>query len=507
MAARPGTLKASNCQTIMLAILRMQRSNLSEGKRAPDYSQTDSSWRSRDGFLKRSAKLLDRVVFSCLLALIVLTSIPYGTVEPWWDAAFEVAVFVLTAIWIVEVLLRGSWQVNKLFILVPLILLTCYAFAQSVELPSWLVTGNGRNLSRHTLSIDPYQTHLTALKALALTLYLGLLLLHTSTRKRLRWLMWVVIVLGLGSAIFGILRQLFQSTDGFLLPYLFQGSGYGQFIYHNAFSYLMEMVFGLLAGLVLGGGVRRDRALIYTAIALFVWTAFVFSNSRGGILSFLCQSIFLAFVAWTWYAARRFSRGDEGRQGWWSFIRTSVLLRLSVILLIVGILAGSVLWMGGERLADKLRDEQEFRQDTPDGASRIALWQASWKLVKQHPLTGVGFGAYFLAIPEYQVVSGKLKFEQAHNDYLDLAASGGIVAVGLAGWFIVLVIRRARISWRSSDAYRRAVCFGAMAGILAVGVHSILDFCLQLTSLAVVFAALVVIGVADVRSEKRPASS
>lgn len=491
----------------MLTILRNQRPSLREGDRTFSHSDTDSSWRSGRGFLKGSVKLLDRVVFSCLLGLIVLASIPYGTVEPWWDAAFEVAVFALTAIWILEVLLRGSWQVNRLFVLVPLILLTGYAFAQTVTLPTWVVPGSWGNFSRRTLSIDPYQTYLTALKALSLTLFFGLLLLHTSTPKRLRWLVWVVIVLGLASALFGILRQLFQSADGFLLPYLFQGIGYGQFIYHNAFSYLMEMVFGLLAGLVLGGGVRRDRALIYIAVAVFVWTAFVLSNSRGGILSFLCQAVFLVFVSLAWYSARRFSSRDDGRQEWLPFILTSVVLRLSGIILIVGLLVATVLWMGGDRLADKLSDEQEFRQDSPDAASRIALWRASWKLVKQHPWTGVGFGAYFLAIPEHQMVSGKLKFDQAHNDYLDLAASGGIIGVGLAGWFIVLIIRRFRAPWRSADPYRKAVCLGAVAGILDVGVHSILDFCLQLTGIAVVFAALVVIALANGRVEARTVSS
>jgi hypothetical protein len=35
-------------------------------------------------------------------------------------------------------------------------------------------------------------------------------------------------------------------------------------------------------------------------------------------------------------------------------------------------------------------------------------------------------------------------------------------------------------------------------------VHSVLDFCLQLTSIAVVFAALVVIAVADYRVETVP---
>src|SRR5207302_1278068 len=142
-------------------------------------------------------------------------------------------------------------------------------------------------------------------KALALTLFLGLLLLHTSTPRRFRWLVRVVIGLGLASALFGILRQVLQSPDspaGFVLPFLFYGTGYGQFIYHNVFSYLMEMTIGLLAGLVLGGALRRDRIPFYLAIAAVVWTALVLSNSRGGIFSLTCQSVFVLFMSLTWYS-------------------------------------------------------------------------------------------------------------------------------------------------------------------------------------------------------------
>src|SRR2546423_528482 len=149
-----------------------------------------------------AAHVLDVSVFVLLLAVIVFTSIPYGTVEPWWEAVFECAVFAITAIWIFEVLLAGNWQVRRLFILLPLVLITVYIFAQAIALPAWLATGIGRLSAQHTLSIDRYQTYLTARKTLVLTLFLGLLLLHTSSPARFRWLIRVVIGLGLASALF-----------------------------------------------------------------------------------------------------------------------------------------------------------------------------------------------------------------------------------------------------------------------------------------------------------------
>jgi len=454
--------------------------------------------------LAKAGSFLDVSIFVLLLAVIVVTAIPYGTVEPWWEALFECEVFAITAIWLFEGLLRGSWQLRRLFILLPLILITAFAFAQTIVWPvAWLPIGLGRLTSQHTLSVDRYQTYLTARKALALTAFLGLLLVHTSTPRRLRWLVRVVMGLGLASALFGILRQLLQSPDsptGFVLPFLFAGLGYGQFIYHNAFAYLMEMTFAVTAGLVLGGGIRRDRILINIAIALLVWAALVLSLSRGAVLSLACQAIFLLFTSWTWYSARRLAREDERRHRWLRFIQSSILVRTLVIVIIAVTLIVGVFWMGGQKFASRVR-ELDSNREPIDALTRRTAWSSTWELIKDNPWTGVGFGAYFLAIPEYLKGAGRIRLEQAHNDYLDLPANGGLVAVGLAVWFIGIIIWRIRSRLRSADAYRRAACLGAAAGILSVGVHSVVDFGLQVTAIAVVFAALVVIAVADSRVE------
>src|SRR5205807_364325 len=283
------------------------------------------------------------------------------------------------------------------------------AFIQTINWPPpWF--GNHGVVPR-TLTIDRYQTYLTARKTLSLTLFLGLLLVHTSTPKRLHWLVRLVVGLGLTSALFALLRQALQSPDstiGFGLPFLFYGVGYGQFISPNVFAYLMEMVFGLMAGLILGGGIRRNTVLISLTVALIVWTALVLSNSRGGVLGFACQNIFLISVSLTWYSARRFSDNESASPAWLSFIQTSKLVRVLVVVLIVGTLFVGVLWLGGDRLATKLY-EQDSGDVTIDGTTRKEIWQSTWTLIKHHPWTGVGFGAYFLAIPEYQIGSGRLK--------------------------------------------------------------------------------------------------
>ena len=158
--------------------------------------------------------------------------------------------------------------------------------------------------------------------------------------------------------------------------------------------------------------------------------------------------------------------------------------------------------MGGETLVSKM-GRTSTAQDTIDGQSRQEIWRSTTRLIRQNPWTGAGFGTYFLAIPQHQNSSGTIKLEQAHQDYLDLAASGGVVAVILAAWFIFSIIWRARRALQSRDAYRRAACLGASAAILSVGIHSFVDFGLQITGIAVIFGAVLVIAIADERVEQR----
>ena len=116
-------------------------------------------------------------------------------------------------------------------------------------------------------------------------------------------------------------------------------------------------------------------------------------------------------------------------------------------------------------------------------------------------MTGVGFGGYWTAIAQFHDASGDSTPQQAHNDYLELWASGGPIALGLFGWFVFAVIKRARRQLRSLDPFRRAACFGALAGLFTLGIHSFVDFGLHTTVNALVCMVLVVIATVEYKHE------
>ena len=443
------------------------------------------------------AAWLNVSIFCALLGLIVLTVIPYGTVQPGWEAFFECTVFGLGVLWVCEGLLSGKWQVTTLEMLVPGLAIIFLALIQILPI------GFGDQTAANALqaiSADPFETRLFIFKLLAFLLAAELLLCYTSTRQRLKALVNVVIAVGVASALFGIARQTMQgSAIGFLLPLLEPGSGYGQFVNRNHFAFLMEMALGLVLGLLLVSGISRDRIFIYLGLAAPIWAALVLSNSRGGILSMLCQAFFLALVL-----VRANKPGTTKRA---ASVGRSIAVRLLLCVPVIVIVALGVLWLGGDTLASRLESVPKEvvtteAIDSSNAASReninrLQIWRATWELIKANPMMGVGFGGYWAAIAEHHDSSGEFTPQQAHNDYLELMASGGPIAIILAAWFMYAVIGRARRQLSSTDRFRRAACFGALAGLFAIAIHSFVDFGLHITANALVSIALVVIATAE----------
>src|SRR6266498_1055738 len=310
----------------------------------------------RDARKLSVAGVLSTIVFISLLGLIVLTAIPYGTSHAWWKALFVCVVFTLAILWLVEGLISDEWLKDSWPLALPLAALALFSLLQTLALGN--LGGNQRGNQSgnpagigfapwNAISADPYQTRFFALELLALIIAGVLLFRYVSTERRLRITINVVIGVAVASAIFGILRQTTQHTPGFGLPLLLRDTGYGQFINYNHFAYLMEMALGLILGLVLGGGVKRDQALIYFAALLPLWTGLVLSSSRGGLIAMLAQVIIAALL----FSVVVRTRNSTGSQSKLSRLARSLAVRVGLILvLIVGVVFGTV-WLGGDRLA------------------------------------------------------------------------------------------------------------------------------------------------------------
>ena len=399
------------------------------------------------------------------MSVVVLAPLPYGTVEPWWKAFFVCAVFGICILAVIEIAISNQPQLKLPSVLLPLLALTALAFLQS-----W--TGS---------SADSFQTRFFALQLLALSAFLALLYRYAATAQRMRLLAYTVIGIAVVSAIFGILRLTTQHETGFVLPLLRQNQGFAQFVNKNHFAYLIEMAIGLIIGLAFGE--RTKQNLVYLAFLIPLWVALVLSNSRGGILAILVQVLIATMLLVRWPRLK---------------------IALAVVL-VAGVCAGT-LWVGGDRLANTIapatNDLTTNVASSRENASRNEIWRATLKLFSAHPVIGAGLGGYWIGITAYHDASGALVPQEAHNDYLELLASGGVIGFVIGVWFLVTVIRVTKSNLSMSKGFVHALRAGAVIGIAGVLVHSLFDFGLHLLGNAFVFLTLIMMATAKIDSRK-----
>lgn len=422
-----------------------------------------------------------RVILGGLLLLLTLVAIPYGTVEPWSEALFEVGVVVLSLLWIVEGYRAGFWFPKQFRVFYPLMALIVFALIQSINL--WQVDAAGQKVW-YSISADAFETRRFVLKVGALVLGGLMLTRYANSRRRLSTLVHVVIGVAVASAVFGMMRQTAQHSAGFILPNLRPGSGYAQFTNRNHFAYLMEMAIGLVAGLIIVPARRRERLPAYLAALIALWTALVLANSRAGILAMIVQLVFGVLL----FSIVRERKGAGAP-------KRSLAPRIVMATVVLFVVVSGVIWIGGDPLAATLENvsTEIAVTDTTDlhlATRRRDIWYSTWQMFKANPIAGVGFGGYWADIPRYHEGSGLLTPQQAHNDYLEILASGGVIGALLLIWFGAAVIRQSRIALGSTDDYYNATSFGAIIAIAGVAAHSVFDFGLHITLNAFVFVAL-----------------
>jgi O-antigen ligase len=150
------------------------------------------------------------------------------------------------------------------------------------------------------------------------------------------------------------------------------------------------------------------------------------------------------------------------------------------------VLLGS-LYFGGEDALSRLVGTVNAADPT---TGRAHFWRGTLQMIKDHPLLGVGLGAFSDAYPRYDTGGGTYRLEQAHNDYLQILSDAGLVGGLLGLLFVAALFRMAFRRVQSRDKFRRGVALGALSGCAGVLVHSFFDFTLHTAANGLLFLVL-----------------
>ncbi len=436
----------------------------------------------------------NRGLFACYLALIFWTPIPLGSNRPWAWAILELWVFVLATWWLIAFArgkthrnpaLNGAWPA-----------LLCgglwlgYVWLQLLPLPLELLRELSPEAARwHAaaawpvpasaapLTLDQYGTLHGALKSAAYVVFFALSLALLDRRQRIAAAAYTLVASGFAQAVYGGLSAL-ASEHGAV--------AHGSFLNRNHFAGYLEMCLSMGLGVLIAsltGEVSHTwkqffrntiawllsrKMQLRLALAVMV-IALVLSRSRMGNIAFFASMLVTGGIGFL--LSKRAPR--------------SMVMLLATLVVIDIFIVGAYFGVGRviERI-EQTRIETERRE-----AVRAV------EVCKDFPVFGSGLGSFHMVFPRYSGADLPVRYTHAHNDYVEFACETGIVGFALLGLLVLMsFIAALRAQFVRHDPLLRGISFGSMMAIIALMIHSLVDFNLQIPANALAFMLVLAFG-------------
>ena len=382
---------------------------------------------------------MDRVKWSLVLlaAILFLGILSMWVPARWALSAFQIAVFALAGVRIVQ---RKSLTIHPTAVLLGMAVVWGLVQASA----GWTVD--------RFKTLNEVLNWTTNLAVFGLGLELGA---HERSRERfLSALLWF------GTALAAVsMLTVFSSPEGVVFWLFHAGSDrrtLGPFVYYNQYAAFIEAVLPLA---LVRAILDPRRRMLYSVIGALLLASVVAGGSRAGTILCLAEVIVIPLVA---LGQGVISRRVVGR----------VLLASVCTLAVLGAVAGwDVIWK-------RLQEPNPY-------AVRKDFLLSSLAMIRDRPLTGFGLGTWSEVYPGFARFDDGLFANQAHNDWAQWAAEGGIPFFLLMVGIVAGVVRPAlRSLWG--------------VGLLAVFVHCWIDYPMQQRpALAAFFFALLGIAMAS----------
>ncbi len=441
--------------------------------------------------LPKKESLTNSAVFFMVCLLPILASIIFGAVS---SATLGVLLLFLGMLGIMRLLdawKSGKFQISKSLLQLPLIGLICIGFVQLLPfgagIPNDLLSGG----SLTTLTLDPMSTKFALIKLGIFLVFFSTALVYINNPKRLRTVVFTIIIFAGIMAFIGILQRLASPNFIYGMREVDYANPFASYVNQHHFAAFMEMTIGLTLGLLFGNAVEKDKRLLLIIAVVLMGIAIVLTGSRGGFLSLMGVLGFLALINITVRNANAEVKTDGGLR------RNLILIGGSAFLVIF--LIGTVIWLGQGRASERIFDLNQADFTT----GRTHFWSVSLDIIRDNPVLGVGLEAFGVAFTKYDTWNGTLRVEQAHNDYLQTLADTGILGFICVASFIFLLFKNGlRVVRSTGNLFRRGVAIGALAGCFGILVHSLFDFPLRTNANFLFFLLLVILATSEIKYPK-----
>ena len=452
-----------------------------------------------------SAPAGGRPLFFLFLLALIWMPLPFGSNHLWSWSFLEAWVLLMASAWLVLFVagrvkpthaFRRAWPTLALFVgvfaLVQFQLLPLPAKLLALLSPA-AADIHATTQSATTLTLDPAATRAAALKTLTYGVLFALTLLLVDSRARLRSLGLALVFSGVFQAAYGALMTLSGLEYGFFVAKEHgAGAVTGTFVNANHLAGYLEMCLGVGVGLMLADmstrpatNMRESLRRILSSVLgsqgrvrlllVIMVIGIVLSKSRMGNVAFFSSLIFAGGL----YAvlARRFSLG-------------TLVFFISVVLIDILIIGN---YFGIDKVAAEI--QQGIQLDTSISGMdyyRASVAADTLQIVRDYPLTGAGAGSFASVYPMYDAGNtGFLFWKHAHNDYLQFAGEFGLAGFAMLGGIVLLSAWMAiSAQLRRRDQMMRGMACGILMAIVAMLIHSAVDFNLQIPANAATFVVI-----------------
>jgi O-antigen ligase len=252
----------------------------------------------------------------------------------------------------------------------------------------------------------------------------------------------------------------------------------GLFVDPDHFAGYLEIALGLAFGAIWAEALtNRDRTIDVEdrserferrfppmAVRILLWgliaAGITLTESRGGILAAAVSTLALLAAALNQRRSRR--------------------PRRAVTAAALAVLIGSALAAG---LAGRGRFQRFLLTDPRDlgSTTRVAIWKTSWDAWREFPVVGSGLGTFREAFRRVQPRELASLVEHAHDDFLEIAVTGGAVGA-ICGTVLVvsLLVAFARVAKRQRHREESAFALGGFGALLSLTLHGLVDFSLSI---------------------------
>lgn len=405
---------------------------------------------------------LERGILALVLAILVFAPLAMGAVDAWSFLIVQGLTIGVMLLWMLRL-----WLSRKPQLLWPPLAWVVFAFTAYA-------------IGRYLKADIEYIARLEMIQVLMYAFLFLAIVNNLYRHENLQIIIFTMIFVAMGISGYAIFQFLAHSNWVWIYPSIYPGRASGTYISPNDLAGFLEMLLPLATAYILVGRMKPILRVLLGYAALVMAAGLVVTFSRGG---WAAAAIALLSLLGILIAHRAH--------------------RLPALLLLIALIGGGMIF-GKYYLSKTTTYIQRVEKAQTGGGLdlevRYDMWWAAFHMWQDHFWWGVGPGLYDYRFREYRPETIQSRPEHAHNDYLNLladwGATGGMIV--LAGMIIFgagltktwRYVRRSENDFSTGRSNRYAFFVGATTGLLALTVHSIVDFNLHIPANAILGVTL-----------------